>query len=205
MSRSFRLDCRGNAAVEFALTVPFLLILALGVIEFSAAVRAQLEIGHVARYVAGILENQTSVSEAQLQDYVYAAQDMYGSGGADGTLVLSAESVNFTNEDSQGNYENGGYCIGWDASGDGGSTPAAYAKLATAFPNAANNVGNLTDGLDNDSTIIVAAKAVYSLPFIPSFYGKISNSFTLSAIARVRPRYVLQIPTNPTGGFASSC
>jgi Flp pilus assembly protein TadG len=190
-------ECRSTAALEFALIAPLLILLGLGAVEFSAAVRAEMNINRAARYVAGILQNQTSVSPAQLTDYFTAAQYMYANGGLDGTLALSAASIKFTNLDTNANATALSYCTGWDASNDG-ATPAYTALPAAAL----TNVSNLTDSFDNDSTIIVEARATVTLPFIPSFYGRIPTSFTFTAISRVRPRYVLQIPTNPSPGFS---
>lgn len=193
--RRFFAERRSSAAVEFSLTVPILILLGLGAVEFSAAVRAELNVNRTARYVAAILQNQTSLSTVQLQDYYVAAQDMYANGGADGTLSLSAASINFSNT-----YANGAWthsvATGWDAS------TASTATKYVAIPNAAKtNDASLTDTYDNDSTIIVEASAVFTLPFMPNFYGKIPTIFTFTAISRVRPRYILQIPTNPTTGF----
>jgi Flp pilus assembly protein TadG len=186
---------RSSAAVEFALTVPILILMGLGAVEFSAAVRAQLNVNRTARYVADILENQTSVSSVQMQDYYKAAQDMYANGGADGTLSLSVVSIDFTNT-----YTNGAWtrtnATGWDAS------TAATSPKYIAMPHAAENgVENLTDQYDDDSTIIVEASAAFTLPFMPNFFGQIPTIFTFTAISRVRPRYILQIPTNPSTGF----
>jgi len=188
----------GSAAVEFAILAPVLLLVGLASFEYSAAVRAQHDIGRVARYVADILQNQSSVSAAQLQDYFVAGQYMYASGGVDGTLAISAASVKFTNVNSAGNATTFSYCTGWDAS-SAATTPAYTAMPAAALVNASD----LTDSYDNDSTIIVEASATYTPPFIPSFYGAVSRSFTFTAIARVRPRNVLQIATNPSPGFSS--
>lgn len=194
----FIAECRSSAAVEFAITVPILILLGLGAVEFSAAVRAELNIDRTTRYVAGILQNQRNVSAAQLQDYFLAAQYMYASGGVDGTLVLSAASIKFTNLNTSGNATTFSSCTGWDAA-SAATTPAYTTIPASAL----NNVSNLSDSYDNDSTIIVEASAVYTPPFIPTFFGKIPSSFTFKAISRVRPRNVLQIPTNPSPGFSN--
>jgi len=200
--RRFLSERRSSAAVEFALTVPILILLGLGAVEFSAAVRAQLDVNRTARYVADILQNQTSVSAAQLTDYNYAAQDMYASGGANGALSLSVASINFNNQNANGNAQALQVCTNWDAAYDGVAGTYKYTALPAA---ALNNDTSLTDTYDNDSVVIVEARAAFTLPFMPAFYGKIPSIFTFTAISRVRPRYVLQIPTNPVGGFNSQC
>lgn len=187
-----------SAAVEFAILAPILLLVGLGSFEYSAAIRAQHEVGRVARYVAEILQNQTSVSAAQLQDYFVAGEYMYAGGGAGGTLAISAASVKFTNLNSSGNSTSFSYCTGWDAA-NAATTPAYTAMPAAAL----DDVSNLTDGYDNDSTIVVEASANYTPPFIPGFFGAAARSFTFTAIARVRPRNELQILTNPSPGFSS--
>jgi len=188
--KRFFAECRSTAAVEFALTAPIIILLGLGAVEFSAAVRAELNVDRTARYLAGILQSQKSISAAQLTDYFVAARYMYANGGVNGTLVLSAASINFTNPNFSEKVTTFSDAIGWDASN------AATTPKYTALPNAAQvNDATLTDTYDNDSTIIVEASAVYTLPFMPSFFRVIPSSFTLSSIARVRPRYVLQIPS----------
>lgn len=54
----------GAAAVEFALVVPILIVLLLGIIEFGLAFSAQLQVTNAAREAARVMAIQNSTSAA---------------------------------------------------------------------------------------------------------------------------------------------
>jgi Flp pilus assembly protein TadG len=189
-SRRIGPDTRSSVVLEFALIAPVLILMALGAIEFTAAVRAELNVERSARAVANLISDQTSITPQQLQDYYAAANDMYA--GTIGTLTLSAASVTFTNQDANGAQQAVATAKAWDAST--AATTPAYTLLdgAVALTNTGTTPG-LSDGVDNDSVIIVRAKATYTLPFLPNFYGKIPTALSFGSYAFARPRFVLVI------------
>lgn len=67
MTRRFRRDRRGVAAIEFALVVPLMLIMYLGTIEMSAAVSINRKVSRIAATVSDLVTQQTEVSKADLE------------------------------------------------------------------------------------------------------------------------------------------
>lgn len=61
-----RFDERGAVAVEFALVLPVLLLLLLGIVEFGHAYNAQISLTHAAREGARVMAIQNKPGEARL-------------------------------------------------------------------------------------------------------------------------------------------
>lgn len=197
---------RSVAALEFAIIVPLLILMGLGAIEFSAAIRAQMQVDQVAHSVANLIANQTSgtpLTAAELKDYGVAGQAIYNYANL-GTLSISAASVNYTNLDSTTGLAKTGVApvVGWDAKNAAGAGFVAFptnvsgSALNVLTDNGAVNVP-ATDTVDNDSVIVVAAVASFQVPFLPAFFGgKINNALSFETVAYARPRYELQITSS---------
>ena len=76
-------DIRGVAAVEFALILPLMFMLYLGVSEVSRAIRASQKVDQIARFIAdmtarkttgGPVDNQATITNADLLDFSNAAK-----------------------------------------------------------------------------------------------------------------------------------
>lgn len=64
---SRRRDDRGASAIEFALIVPFLLLLFFGIVEFGRAYQTRLTVTHAAREgvrVLAVTDDETAASDA---------------------------------------------------------------------------------------------------------------------------------------------
>jgi Flp pilus assembly protein TadG len=62
-------DDRGNAAVEFALIVPLMLVLFFGTIEFSSAVAVNRKISMVTQQLADLAARYTSVNDTDMTNF----------------------------------------------------------------------------------------------------------------------------------------
>jgi Flp pilus assembly protein TadG len=188
----FGKDRRSIAALEFALIAPVLILLGLGAVEFSEAIRVELAADRVARTVANMIANSpvpfgqptAQISAAALADYYLAGQEEYqeASGNA---LTISAASVVFTPASATG-------VQAWDAAAAPGSSFAATSAKALAATT------GVTDSIDDDSVIVVQATTTYLLPFLPNFgvfgLGKVAaGPFTFTSTALARPRDSLVI------------
>jgi Flp pilus assembly protein TadG len=195
-------DRRGNAALEFAIIVPLIILMGIGAVEYSAAIRAQMQVDQAAHTVANLIANQPAnvpITALQLQDYYQAAQDVYNFSGRGG-LSVSAASVNYTNQDAAGNKlpsaanpTNPTVAVGWDAAGAAGSNYTAFPGAGSSSP-----IGELvatgSDTVNNDSVIVVVASAPFQIPFLPNFYGgKLPAALSFRVLALARPRYELQV------------
>lgn len=73
-SRSFRRDKRGQAMVEFALIAPLLLLMLLGVVDFSRAWNTYQVITHAARVGARLaVVDDPTVTEGDVIDAVHTS------------------------------------------------------------------------------------------------------------------------------------
>jgi len=66
-------DCRGLAATEFAFIVPLMLVMFFGTVEFSSGVAADRKVSLMARTLADLTSQNTSVTDTQLQNFFNAS------------------------------------------------------------------------------------------------------------------------------------
>lgn len=63
-------DCRGNAAIEFALIVPLMLAMFFGTVECSSGVAADRKVTLVARTLSDLTSQSTTVSDNDLANFL---------------------------------------------------------------------------------------------------------------------------------------
>jgi hypothetical protein len=198
-------DRRSNAALEFALVAPVLILLGLGAVEFSAAIRVNTSVDRTARTVAQLIAatpipigaSQAQITSFMLQDDYLAGQD--SSFSLSHSVSIAAASLVYNPGSNTPIYAATASGAGtatspWDASMAPGITPA-FVALPSSAVTAATGMG---DTADTDSVIVVQVSATYSLPFLPNFgilgLGKISQGpFSTTATAYARPRASLII------------
>ena len=66
-------DCRGLAATEFAFIVPLMLVMFFGTVEFSSGVAVDRKVSLMARTLADVRSQNTSVTDTQLQNFFNAS------------------------------------------------------------------------------------------------------------------------------------
>jgi Flp pilus assembly protein TadG len=66
-------DCRGLAAVEFAMVVPLMLVLFFGTVEFSSGVAVDRKVTLMARTLSDLTSQNTSVNDTQLTNFFAAS------------------------------------------------------------------------------------------------------------------------------------
>ena len=69
-------DCRGIAAVEFAVIAPVMLLMFFGTLEFSSAIAVDRKVTLVARTMADLTSQSISVSSTDLSNFTITAQAM---------------------------------------------------------------------------------------------------------------------------------
>ena len=72
-ARDFVNNCRGVAAVEFAFIVPLMLVLFFGTIDFSQGVAVSRKVTIMARTLADLTSQNTSVTTTQLNNFFTAS------------------------------------------------------------------------------------------------------------------------------------
>jgi Flp pilus assembly protein TadG len=66
-------DCRGVAAIEFAMVVPLMLVLFFGTVEFSTAVAIDRKVTTMARTLSDLTSQNKSVTDTQLTNIFNAS------------------------------------------------------------------------------------------------------------------------------------
>ena len=120
LTKRFRDDMRGIAAIEFALVVPLMLVMYLGTIEISAAVSINRKVSRIASTIADLVTQQTEVAKTDLKGIMEIGEALlfpYDSDKPVITIVaIDVESgypkggkVVWARRDYRGTFDNGGY------------------------------------------------------------------------------------------------
>jgi len=167
--RTFGSQDRGIAAVEFALILPFMMLLYIGSIELSSAVSVDKRVAVAAGALGDLVARaDTNLPVATLNDYVTAS----GQTMAPYTNSTLRQVVTCVHVDSSGNTD-----VVWSKGYNGG---AAHSVGATyALP---------TDlkSLSLDSYVIVSEAA---MPYAPLFGYAFKSTFNLYHEFFYLPRY----------------
>ena len=159
----FAKDDRGVTLVEFALVLPVLLILLIGLVEFGEAFTVTRKLQTAASTVSDLVSQQASVSTATLDDIKLVADEIikpYGTAPL-GLVILSvvADADNTTT-------------VAWSYPSTAYAAGAAY-----SLPQA---------GLTEPNSSIIVVEATYDFtPTISQFLG----SYTIAERAYFKPRF----------------
>jgi Flp pilus assembly protein TadG len=165
----FRRD--GTALVEFALILPIMITLFMGVFEVTRVVAASMRLMNAAQSMADLVAEQSSVSDtsSSMTDFCNGSKlTMTPLSGS--SLKIAVASVT--------NYSTGTK-VDWNDTTCGNAT-AVSAATTLAAPLVPNT---------NDSVIIVQATYAYTSPI--SYV--LASSFTLTQTAYARPRNVTTV------------
>ncbi|MCW8915937.1 MAG: pilus assembly protein [Magnetovibrio sp.] len=158
-------DCRGVAAMEFALTAPFLALMLLGVAELNNYITAVRKVSAAAYTAADLIAQETDLTSSELSE-LFQASRLVIHPLDDTDLTLGASSVRY--DDTTGDPS-----VDWTGSYNGGSVSSAT-TLATGL------------GSAGESVIIVTASYTYT----PIYSLILSGTLTLSETSITRPRYL---------------
>lgn len=177
MNRQFLRRNEGVALVEFAVALPFLLILFLGMLELANYTLQHQKIDKVASSMADFVTQGTSVSQSDLRNFGIAVPQIMRPFSFDGTVVFSSVANNSRNPTPTNNCRRNTTCINWqyrilgsDASqiGAPGNTPA--------LP------GNYT--VPKDQNIIIAEAFLHYKPLL-SISSNVVPAFTAQTIYKI--------------------
>lgn len=171
-------DRRGVAAVEFALLLPFLLILLIGMAETVSALNHDRKVSQVASSVTDLVAQAETLSSSDITDIMRAASEIMKP-YSDAPLDVIVASVTFD--------ENGDPEVDWSRNKSGGSPWAAGSAPPIDFPEAISTAG----------TSLVVGQASYD--YVPMFATLLQNIFpratsmTLSGTYYYRPRLTAKV------------
>ncbi|GAB4357167.1 MAG: hypothetical protein Kow00114_08580 [Kiloniellaceae bacterium] len=163
LARHFISDNRGTAVVDFAFVLPILLLLFIGVVEVTNLLSIDRKVVAAAQTTADLVSQRRDVTDAQLNDYLRAAELIFEPYPASGMKVGIA-SVRF-------DENTGTAAVDWTKSKNGGTVPNALV--------AAQGLGGPGEG-------VVVVRASYA--YTPVFFDFIFSAMEIEETAVLRPR-----------------
>ena len=176
---TFFRDCRGIAAVEFAVIVPLMLTLLFATVEFAAGLAVDRKVSLVARTVANLTSQGTTASVADLTNYIGAAN-----------LIMvpyvqpTYPAPNITISEVYIDPSTGVARVEWSW----GSAPRGLYSTYAALPPSMIATDPTTHAILPNQYIIVSEVNTLYTPTL-GFFGVMGNSgITLSDVAYALPR-----------------
>jgi Flp pilus assembly protein TadG len=161
---------RGTVSVEFAVALPVLLVMLLGVFEISQALIVYMKVIDVADTISDLVAQQKQVASSDIDNYYIAGQLVMTPSVGSG-LGLAVASVTF--DPNTGNPS-----VAWQVTRGGAAAMTDAAVAAT--------------GLGGDGDSVIVANATYTYTPISSYLLK--QGITMSSRVFSRPRVVFTIP-----------
>ena len=163
LARNLMRDERGTAVVDFAFVLPILLLLLIGVIEVTNLLSVDRKVVAAAQTTADLVSQRREVDDAQLNDYLRAAELIFEPYPASAVKV-GIVSIRF-------NADSGAPEVDWTKSKNGGSVPNALA---------------VAQGLGGPGEGVVVVRASYA--YTPLFLDFIFSAMEIEETAVLRPR-----------------
>lgn len=175
--RSLAHEDRGVTLIEFALVLPLMLLLFVGMVEFGEAFTLTRKLSTAASTVSDLVSQQTAVTTGDLNDIAQVAVEIiepYAAGPLDIVIVsVVADAENNTT-------------VAWSHPASAYAAGAAYTlpNNSSADPNARMTEPNYS---------IIVAEAEYAFtPTVGNFLG----TFTITQRAYFRPRFSTAVTKN---------
>jgi len=179
--RKFRRARDGVAAIEFALILPVLTALILGVIELSSALECRQRVTAVAAQSADLVAQYTQINTSQLNDVMSAMnQILYPFPSANSKITISSVT-------SDGN---GGGKIAW-SKGNAGATLRAVnssVTLPAGLMNAYTCTGGVCTGCANGACSVILAESTYTYTSYSNTLEFITGAIRMTDSFYAKPR-----------------
>lgn len=191
--RAFAADCRGLAAVEFAMIVPLMLVMFFGTFEVSQAVAVDRKVTLVARTLSDLISQSAStITDANLQNAFTAAISV--------ATPFDPSKVKTTISEVSIDA-NGIATVVWSRAATVASPTAKQATLATSTRNSGDKItSTIPQALRVPSTYLIMSEVSYS--FSPGIKFVLKSDFDLTDVSYSRPR---QFSCIVYGGKPASC
>lgn len=159
-----RTDPRGVALIEFAIVLPFLLLLFVGGYQLSDAVFAYRKVTQSARAVADLTSQYTQVTDAQLDDILGASRFILSPYPLSSTtLRISQVTISAT-----------------------GAAQVDWSRGRNTTPLAAGSTFDLPAADRQNNTTILVADVTYN--YVPAFASTMIGPITLKERVSMYPR-----------------
>ena len=195
--RKFSTDADAVAAIEFAVVVPFMLLLYVGGIELGDGMAINVKVSATAHSVTDMVTQNTSLSTAQMQNILTGATAIiapYPFIGSSGSSLLSV-TVSEISSDANGNLT-----LQWSQSYNGtsfgpGRTSLTNLTVPTSLNGTVGNKNNLNN--QNDQISFIVGEVSYA--FTPNLGYTISGTVNLQDTYWLFPRCSTDSPANSSG------
>ena len=197
--RKFPTAADGVAATEFAIVVPFMLVLLVGGAELGDGMAINFKVSATAHSVADMVTQNTSLSTASMHNILTGATSIIAPYPVNNSQLLV--TVSEVSSDANGNLT-----IQWSQSYNGASFGAGRTSLgvnglyaALTRPASLNGtVGNTNDvNNQNDQVSFIVSEVSYA--FTPNLGYTISGTVNLGDSYWLFPRCSTNSPANSSG------
>jgi Flp pilus assembly protein TadG len=175
---AFFRDCRGIAAVEFAMIVPLMLVLLFATVEFASGLAVDRKVSLVARTIANLTSQGTTASVADLTNYIGAANLIMVPYVQPGYPVPAMTISEVYIDPTTGIAK-----VQWSW----GSTPRGLQSVYGALPPTMIATDPTTHAILPNQYIIISEVNTLYTPTL-GFYGIMNGAITLSDVAYALPR-----------------
>lgn len=172
---------KGIAAVEFALTLPLMLILMIGSAETTEALNYKRKLNQVAIAVADLVAQAESITKSEMSDVMYASGLIMAPFSTSNVKVVVA-SIEFN---AKGEAK-----VAWSINESGGTPWTKGGKPPITIPS----------GLNNPNTTIIVGKT--NGTYVPTFAELAQNmmpratAINMEGLYFLRPRFTESVTLN---------
>jgi Flp pilus assembly protein TadG len=163
LARQIAGDERGSAVVDFAFLLPILMMLFVGVVEVTNVLRLDRKVVAAAQTTADLVTQRREVSNAQLDDFLRAAELIFEPYAAS-AITVGIAAVRY-------DADSGDPEVDWTKNKNGGSVPDALTMAA---------------GLGQPGEGVVVVRVTYD--YTPVFFDFVLNPMEIEETAILRPR-----------------
>jgi Flp pilus assembly protein TadG len=196
--RKFSTDSDAVAATEFAVVVPFMLLLYVGGIELADGMAINVKVSATAHSIADMATQNTSLSTAQMQNILTAATTIMAPYPVNsGNTSLMTVTVSEISSDANGNLT-----LQWSQSYNGTTFGPGRTSLTApplTVPASLNGtVGNVNNpNNQNDQVSFIVGEVSYA--YKPNLGYTISGTVNLQDTYWLFPRCATNSPANSSG------
>jgi Flp pilus assembly protein TadG len=195
--RKFSTDADAVAATEFAIVVPFMLLLYIGGIELANGMAINFKVSATAHAVADMVTQNTSLSTAQMQNILTGATAIMAPYPVTGNGSISLLSVTVSEISSDAN---GNLALQWSQSYNGtsfgtGRTSLTGLTVPTSLNGTVGNANNPNN--QNDQVSFILSEVSYA--YTPNLGYTISGTVNLQDTNWLFPRCSTNSPANSSG------
>jgi Flp pilus assembly protein TadG len=199
--RKFSTAADAVAAIEFAIVVPFMLVLLVGGVELGHGMAINVKVSATAHSVGDMVTQNTSLSTASMQNILTGASAIIAPYPINSSqLVVTVSEVS---SDASGNmtlrwsqsYNGTSFGPGRSSLGSSTSPPYSALSVPTSLNGTTGNANNANN--QNDQVSFIVSEASYA--YTPNLGYTMTGTVTLADSYWLFPRCSTDSPANSSG------